>query len=147
MIKFTENKNDIIKLWQEAFGDSEEDILFFINNVKNAKCLAYYDNNSIASMLYLVDSSKGKYVYAACTLKEYRGKGYMSDLLSYCKNQFDAVCLIPANEGLIEYYKNRGLNIELDIKEIKFNETDEIVEYLFEGCELSNPIVLMYKGE
>ena len=34
MIKFFDDSNKIIPLWQEAFGDSKEDILFFLKNCK-----------------------------------------------------------------------------------------------------------------
>lgn len=34
MIRFTENKEQIISLWQEVFGDSREDVEFFLNNCK-----------------------------------------------------------------------------------------------------------------
>lgn len=147
MVKLIDSKNDIVKLWNEAFGDSREDIEFFIDNVKDAKCLGYYDNNCLKSMLYIVDCSFGKYIYAACTLKKYNGKGYMSKLLDYCKNKYDKICLIPANEGLIEFYKKRGFSTEEKIEKLKFNQIEEIIDYLFDGCSLKNPIVLVYKGD
>lgn len=145
MIKFTDNKNDIIKCWKEAFSDSDEDILFFVENVKNAKCLAYYNSDNIASMLYLVKSNLGLYIYAACTLKEYQKQGIMTKLLNYCKDNYENICLIPANNDLIGYYKNRDFTKEYDIKSLKFNESEEINEYLFEGCELEHPIVLAFE--
>lgn len=145
MIKFTDNKNDIIKCWKEAFSDSDEDILFFVENVKNAKCLAYYNGDNIASMLYLVKSNLGLYIYAACTLKEYQKQGIMTKLLNYCKDNYEKICLIPANVDLIDYYKNRGLTKEYEVNYLVFNEIDEINEYLFEGCELIHPIVLAFE--
>lgn len=145
MIKFTSDNKDIVKCWAEAFGDSENDILFFINNVQNANCLAYYVGGNIASMLYLVESSLGKYIYAACTLKEYRKNGYMGELLDYCKKNYNNISLIPANKGLIKYYNNRGLTITDSVDNLHFNECDEIVEYLFDGCELKQPIVLKFE--
>jgi GNAT superfamily N-acetyltransferase len=152
MIKFTTCSEDIVRLWNEAFGDSKEDIMFFINNVKNAKCLSYYDKNNIASMLFLVeccvDGVNGEYIYAACTEKKSRGFGYMTELLNYAKKHCKSfVCLIPANKSLINYYNQRGFDIELSIDAVQFDESKEIKEYLFEGCELDKPIALMYKGE
>ena len=55
MIKITKSVDDIVPLWSEAFGDSREDIVFFIENIKNARCFAYYENGKAVSMLYLVD--------------------------------------------------------------------------------------------
>ena len=145
MIKITDCKENIINCWQEAFGDSSEDILFFINNVREADCLGYYVGDELASMLYLVESSLGKYVYAACTLKKYRGLGYMRELLNFCKDKFSRICLIPANEGLIDYYKKCGLVIAKNLNELTFNQTQEINEYLFDGCELKEPFVMVYE--
>lgn len=147
MIKFTNNKDDIIKVWQDAFGDSKEDVLFFINNVKNAKCLAYYDNDNIASMLYLIECNYGLYIYAASTLKDYKKRGYMTKLLDYCKNEFNEICLIPATENLIKFYQDRGFNESYPANKLKFNQIDDINEYLFEGCELDKPIILVYKKD
>lgn len=139
MIKYCENNEEIITLWQEAFQDSREDIEFFIDNVKNAKCLMYYENGEAASMLYLIDCNIGKYIYAACTLEKYRGKGLMTKLLESCNFK---VCLIPANDGLVKYYKDRGLKSEVPIHSIKFNQISEIEEYLFEGYNLTKPVAL-----
>ncbi len=147
MIKFTDDKNDIIKCWQEAFGDNIEDILYFIRNVKNAECLAYYDGEKITSMLYLVKCNIGYYIYAACTMEKYRKKGYMSQLLDYAKAEYNPICLIPANFGLMDYYTKRGFTDFIDVNELDFDEIDGIKEYLFEGCELEKPIALIYKGE
>lgn len=150
MVKEVFDKNDIIGLWKEAFGDSEEDILFFIDNVKHAECLGIYEKDELVSMLYFVrctiDGKNSNYVYAACTLKAYRNKGYMAILLDYCKeNCGDSFCLIPANEDLIGYYKNNGISEETAVDSISFNEDVEIIEYLFDGCELDKPIALLYR--
>ncbi|MCC8073537.1 MAG: GNAT family N-acetyltransferase [Clostridiales bacterium] len=141
----------IIPLWQEAFGDSEEDIIFFLKKCVNKKCIGYYEDNTLVSMLFLVDcilnDERCKYVYAACTSSKSQGNGFMTNLLNYCKKNYKKVCLIPANESLIDYYKAREFTKEADIKNLTFIESDEIKEYLFDGCSLEKPIVLFYKGE
>jgi predicted acetyltransferase len=150
MIKVTNNKADIIKCWQEAFGDSEDEILYFIDNVKDADCLAYYEDNQITSMFYLVNCKinniDSKYIYAACTLNDYRERGYMSMLLDFAKRKYNSICLIPAKEWLIEYYSKRGFSHKIKIDDICFEQIKGINDYLFEGCELKNPIALEYKG-
>ena len=55
--------------------------------------------------------------------------------------------MIPAEEWLIEYYKKRGFRFAASVEEICFNQSEEIIEYLFEGCELKQPIALVYEGE
>ena len=146
MIKFCNNREFIVKLWQEAFGDSTEDIEFFIDNVRDAKCLMYFEEGSPASMLYLVkckaEGSDSNYIYAACTLSEYKGRGCMSKLINYCFDNGIEVCLIPANDGLIEFYTKRRISHKFSINDIKFEQIPEIEEYLFEGYKLTIPTAL-----
>ena len=149
MIKTCKDYNDIIPLWQEAFGDSEEDIRFFCENVNNAECIVYCHENSIASMMYLVDCKVGekraKYIYAACTFKKYKGMGYMSELINYCIKKYSdsfTLCLIPASDSLIEFYTARGIGNIIDIDKITFEQSEDIKEYLLEGYNLSVPCAL-----
>ncbi|MBE6741567.1 MAG: GNAT family N-acetyltransferase [Ruminococcaceae bacterium] len=152
MIKITDNINDVIPLWKEAFGDSDEDIIFFVDNAENCECLAYYQNDKLSSMMFLVDcfvdGIKGKYVYAACTAKEFRGCGYMGELIEYAHNlNYSYICLIPANDALVDFYFKRGFTKSVPIDNLSFNQSDEINEYLFEGYNLSKPCVMIYEGE
>lgn len=151
MIKFVDNQNDIIRLWNEAFGDSSEEIFFFIDNIEHGQCIGYYEGSALLSMLYVVDSTVNgkayKYIYAACTAKSARRRGCMKILLDYCISNYDRVLLIPADENLVLYYSKRGFTHKIDVDNILFNESDDIVEYLFEGCELEEPFALSNKGE
>lgn len=152
MIKITNNIDDIVPLWSEAFGDSREDIVFFIDNIKNGVCLAEFQNDKAVSMLYLVDcclnSKQAHYVYAACTDSKSRKKGYMAGLIKYCIDNYDRVCLIPADEHLVNYYNKQGLVFMHPVDDLKFNECRELIdEYLYAGCSLDNPVVLANKGE
>lgn len=151
MIKFTDDLDSIVPIWQEAFGDSEEDIYFFINNCKNKLCAAYLKNNKPVSMLFLVDCTVDniayKYIYAACTYKSEMGNGYMTNLLDFCKSNFSHICLIPADDKLVAFYNDRGFNNKINIDNLNFSERDDIKEYLFEGCALDNPFSLGYIGE
>lgn len=150
-IKNADNDMQVYDLWSEAFGDTNEDIKFFLDNCNHKTCVGYYKNNRLVSMLFLVDCSvhdiKSKYVYAACTLKSCRSLGLMTKILDYCKSNNDNICLIPANDALIDYYNKREFSIKISINDIKFSETDEIKEYLLEGYALSEPCALMYKGD
>jgi predicted acetyltransferase len=153
MIKITNNVDDIVKVWSEAFGDSREDIEFFIKNVKDAFCLSYYDNEQIASMMYLVKCKKGGvsgyYLYAVSTLKKYKNNGYATKLLNKAKEDCSTyLCLIPAQKSLEEFYYNRGFDKSSSVESIEFCQCDEIKEYLFEGCDLEKPYFQIYaKGE
>lgn len=149
MIREIIDKKEIIPIWQDAFGDSVEDIVFFADNVQNAKCFGYYNDGELASMLYfvpcMVDSVCAHYIYAACTLSKYKGNGYMTEILNYCKENFDYICLIPANEGLIDFYNKRNFTFKHDLSSLKFNQINEICQYLTEGCTLNNPFLLVYR--
>ena len=152
MIKITNNIDDIVPLWSEAFGDSREDIVFFIDNIRNGVCLAEFQNDKAVSMLYLVDcclnSKQAHYIYAACTDSKSRKKGYMAGLIKYCIYNYDRVCLIPADEHLVNYYNKQGLVFMHSVDDLKFNECRELIdEYLYAGCSLDSPVVLANKGE
>ncbi len=148
MIKAYNDLNGIAEIWCEAFGDTFEDVKYFFENLKYGKCFAYIIDGKAVSLLFLVDCSIGdsaaKYIYAACTLKQFRGMGYMSRLLSYVCSLGSDVCLIPANERLVTYYKQRGFEEVRSVDELNFFENDVINnDYLIVGCSLKEPIVLL----
>lgn len=149
MIKQCTNTEDIISLWSEIFGDTREEIEFFINNIQHAICLGYYLDNELASMLFLVDCNikmySAKYIYAASTKKCYEGLGYMTELIKYCKKDECLICLIPANDDLINFYKARGFISKTGIEHISFDENERITEYLLEGYHLTEPQVMIYE--
>ncbi len=146
MIHELKDINAIIALWRAAFHDSEEEIRFFTENVRDAVCLAYYAEDKAVSMLYLVDckvnGKDGGYVYAACTDKAYQRRGIMAELLDYCQGLKPFICLIPADEHLVKYYQKLGFTTIHKIDEIAFSQSNDILEYLFDGCRLATPILL-----
>lgn len=142
----------IITLWREAFSDSREDIQFFLDSCEYKSVLCFYnDNDELCSMLFLVDACAGKerykYIYAASTLQEYQNQGLMTKLLDFAKSNYSRLLLIPADEELADYYRKREFNKRIDIENISFYEIEDIEEYLFEGCNLSEPFALAYIGE
>lgn len=149
MVNRINDREKIISLWQSSFGDSVEDIAFFLDNA-HYECIGITDNGILISMLFLIECSlqgeNAKYIYAACTDKEYRKSGIMTELIDYCKSNYSFLCLIPADDSLIDYYLKRGFDGSVSIDSLKFNQSEEICEYLFEGYELTNPQVMYYKG-
>lgn len=147
----TENDEQIIFLWQEAFGDSRKDIEYFMDNCKHKSIIGCFDDQSLVSMLVFVDCKvnheKYKYIYAACTQAESRKSGLMTKLLEYTKTLSDRIVLIPADEHLVSYYKKRKFDKIVPVESIEFNESDGIKEYLLAGCELENPFAICYVGE
>lgn len=146
MIREIDNYELIIPLWQEAFGDSREDIVFFTDNCENKKCIAYFNGDKLCAMLFLVacrcDNISGEYIYAACTSKKFRGNGYMSALIEFCISEYGNICLIPASDTLVNYYSARGLDTAHSVDSLEFDEANDIKEYLLEGYELTQPSAL-----
>ena len=102
-------------LYRQAFGDDEPEFekALFDNCFKYCKFIS--ENEKIVSMLFLmptvlkteVYNLNCGYIYAAATLKECRGKGYMSRLIKEIGNNIP-LFLKPANDSLIKFYKNLG---------------------------------------
>ena len=108
------------ELYNTAFGDDGAfaDMLFSLFS----KDLRYItENGKLVCMAFCIDvfaqNKKGKYLYAVATDKNFRNKGYMSRLFKNIEEEFsgeyDFLCLHPANESLIELYKNKGFTLNL----------------------------------
>ncbi len=138
--------NGIVAIWKEAFGDSEKDIVFFLEYHYNPENTVVCEcNGSIVSVLFLLEGDmhvKGLdypsyYLYAACTLKEYRGRGLMAELLGFAKsiaserNKF-FIALKPADESLYNYYSRFGYQSVFTKKSIELNRVKK-----FEKAEFS----------
>lgn len=124
IISTAENVSDkqIITLWQECFGDSEEYISAFLKAHSNRKqILTVTDEEKLCSMLFLLECEavSGEenypawYIYAACTSENYRRQGLMAKLLEYAKEyavkeNVSFLLLVPANEPLFDYYSKFG---------------------------------------
>lgn len=93
MIKYLNNKekNKTRTIWEKVFEEDSKSFLDYYYNYKNIdnKILCKMINNKIVSMLHLNPYKisirnniyKSYYIVAVATLKEYRKKGYMSELL------------------------------------------------------------------
>lgn len=143
----------LISLWHKVFGDDEEYIkLFFSKAYFDSEAFAVTDGDEVVSCLYLLKSVircegklyKGRYLYAAATLDEYRGKGLMSRLIGeaieYAENEkLDFIALVPATDSLYGYYERFGfaeamykyrLNIDSDIATMRaFREIEDWKEF------------------
>ena len=112
------DKKELQSLWQMTFLEDSQVIENFFKNVFSSVITPFIKvNNEIASSLFLLDCSIGKYkgkcVYCAMTKYAYRGKGYMKKLLDFsynycCDNGFDFLFLVPAEKSLFDYYKKCG---------------------------------------
>ncbi len=153
IIRLSEKKDvkGIVSLWNEAFGDAPEEIMFFIENkYLPDNTLVAEENNKIASVLFLLDGAMcingidypSYYLYAACTLNKYRGRGFMAKLLKEAEKiafsrKIDFICLMPGEKSLFDFYEKFGyktvfskkvvsIDVKPDIKPIGIRQSDDI---------------------
>lgn len=138
LIDINERREEIIRLWNEAFFDSRDYIDFFLNNCP-CICAGSIIENKLVSMLFLLDGRIGnftvKYIYAACTDKAFRGRGLMKELISfsedYCrKNSDDGLFLVPAEESLYAYYGKLGFFEVFEKKEAVLTPSKNNIKYI-----------------
>ncbi len=125
----------IIHLWNEAFGDSEDEIRFFLDSRYNPDNTVIYEiDDDIAAVLFLLEGNMSingsdypsYYLYAACTLKKYRGRGIMTDLLAYTKEITNSrskhfICLRPGEKSLFEFYQKHGYKNFFKVKKVTYD--------------------------
>ncbi len=116
-------REDLTELWHTVFGDEYAYIdLFFKKEYALCDTFADIVDDRIVSVLYLLNcrvdfngtTYNGKYLYAAATHPDYRSQGFMGKLINeaidYCKtaSDIDFISLVPANDGLYDYYGKFG---------------------------------------
>lgn len=133
IIRFA-NKTDIPQLesiWKVCFGDSDEYIDFFFDNMfkpENAVVADIYGKT--AGVVHLLDAkffkTPFKYGYAIGVLPEFRGNSLckkMHDFIKdYCEKNNFMYGLHPANDKLACFYKSIGLD---DMYSLKFAEVKD----------------------
>jgi predicted acetyltransferase len=130
------HKQELLELWREAFGDSEDFILSFLNGylLPEYNTPVVIADGKIVSALYLIEfelHSEMKvigtcaYLFAAATLEAYRGRGYMSRLMRYATELYKrrgiaAIFLFPqeGSEKLFDFYAKFGYKAVYQAKKI-----------------------------
>lgn len=137
IIDKTEYRSKIMSLWSECFGDSRDYIEFFLDSCPS-ECVAYTENGRLVSMLFLleghIDNFMLKYIYAACTDKQYRNRGIMGQLIefvkSYCiEHLYDGIFLVPGEESLYGYYVRFGFESHFFRNDFKLNGSPDITDF------------------
>ena len=113
---------DIIRIWHEAFGDSKEYILKFLDEF--AEYVYIMDKDAIMTLLPVtLNDKKGHYIYAVAVDKNKRSEGLGKKLIEFAKAKMDDfLVLVPADEGLFEYYRKLGFYENSKIG--KYDKTD-----------------------
>lgn len=160
LIDIAQHREDIILLWHECFGDSREYIEFFLDNCPDIICVGSTVSDRLVSMLFLLDGRISeycvKYLYAACTSPEFRGRGLMSGLIEFSEKYCaeigsDGIFLVPAEKSLYSYYEKFGFGgrferLELTLKtdggdceavmtKLNCEEAAELREELLDGID------------
>jgi ribosomal protein S18 acetylase RimI-like enzyme len=125
---------DLRKLWQEAFGDSEQTLdNFSATGFSPDRCHYLCDGNTPVSALYWFDCQlEGKklaYIYAVATLKSHRGQGLahrlMTETHEILKQQgYAGAILVPGETWLFAFYKKLGYRVATKVAEFSAVATD-----------------------
>lgn len=143
-----EDYEGLVKLWLEAFGDSEEAIRMFLDSrFVPENTVVSEDNGRIVSMLFLLEGGMkinnklfhSYYLYAAATAKSHRGRGIMANLLAYASEvaqsrDIDFICLKPAEQRLYDYYARFGYKTVFASKIVRINDFSETGFPLSPSC-------------
>lgn len=120
MIRFFKEKDifSVISIWKEAFGDSTEEIRFFLEFLKD-NLLVLEKDGKVVSMLTIlkvrIGEDNGRYIYAVATDKKFRCRGYAGELIKYDKhfitdNNEKFLVLLPQEESLHNFYEKYGFS-------------------------------------
>ncbi len=123
----TNDREAVIALWREAFGDPREHIVYFLETfdyINTAFVLC--ENECVCSMLFLLPTAvqdgerrfNAGYIYAGATRSDARGKGYYRRLLSFAEDAArqegrTALLLRPATSSLADSYRRMGFTVPL----------------------------------
>lgn len=118
---------ELRRLWQEAFGDSEETLdAFFATGFSEDRFHYILDKGVPVSALYWFDCCLGgyklAYLYAVATAKSHRGRGLARRLIeethSILKAQgYAGAILVPGTAELFGYYEKMGYRKVTQIRE------------------------------
>ena len=118
MIRAFEEKDygAVVSLWQEAFGDTEDDIAACMRHF--AQCLTLYTVGDALLGMYMrkplyAGDKKVEYINAVATAKAAQGRGIATKLLDVAKadvdsGKIDFLALVPAKPSLFDFYEKRG---------------------------------------
>lgn len=126
------------RLWIDCFGDSEEYTDYIFNClIKPEHAFVATEGGHVSSMLFYqpftlktqAAKTNGAYIFGVATEQKSRGEGISTRLLDYTheclENEGYALSvLVPANEGLFEFYAKRGYSNFSDICRVTLQAED-----------------------
>lgn len=153
--KESEEMWQVRELYDSSFDDTIEYTEFFFKNIvhdRETEIIGGFMEDKLISVLFLRKKKllsggqrvNGCMIYGVATAEEYRGKGYMSELmecaLSYCGSiNIPFIYLIPVNPKI---YSNMGFVLareekKVPLMDIEVNEEEYIVEKAYLDEEIS----------
>ena len=109
---------ELVKIWQDAFGDSLEFIEgFFCTGYSPSRCRCLSIGGQAAAVVYWLDvtceGQRFAYLYAVATAAEHRNKGLCRTLMEDTRAHlayrgYDGILLVPQTQALREMYSRMG---------------------------------------
>lgn len=123
-------RGELARIWEICFDEPPRPAKYFLNNYFHPKnCLVYCMNHQIAAAVYLLPACiatksrpvQAHYIFAAATLPQYRGRGYMAALMAAAAltgaNRGDRYSiLLPATPSLYGFYGKSGYTNFFQVK-------------------------------
>lgn len=112
-----QDRQGLVTLWQEAFGDNEAFVeMFFSTGFSPDRCFVCKEDSVLGALYWfdcLWNGKKVAYLYAIATKKEHRGKGICKALMEkthqhLAENGYFGAILVPAEVSLFAYYGKMG---------------------------------------
>ena len=104
-------------LFTEAFGDERFTELFFRRGYSPDRCFLAAEGQVLAALHWFDCDLHGRrcaYVYGIATFEHCRGRGIGSALIraamAHLQQCYEAILLVPAEEGLFGYYERFGFS-------------------------------------
>ncbi|MDE6139933.1 MAG: GNAT family N-acetyltransferase, partial [Alistipes sp.] len=117
-VRLDDTQRQIRRLWQEVFGDPREFVdSFLVRYYSPELCAIRRDGERVAAMAHIVPmqtaAGRTAYIYAVATDPACRRRGLGRSVVEECirrarEQGFDAVALIPSDEGLKSFYSALG---------------------------------------
>lgn len=114
-------------LWQQAFGDTDEEIdAFFKVGFSEKRCLCVTLGGQVAAALYWFDCTLWNkniaYLYAIATEESFRGQGIASKLIAHTHKHLEnsgyaGAVLVPCEDSLFGFYERLGYTAFSGIRE------------------------------
>lgn len=131
-----ELRRKMMELWKVIFHDSDAYISLVFDTYFNTEYVEYYEENGklISALLgipYYFGNGRnriqGLYLCGLATIKEYRGRGIMGNLISKISNKalkkgMSFVFLIPASDSLRLYYSSKGFDNGMYVVEDRYTD-------------------------